>query len=228
MRRATLTLLVAALVAAPSTARAAEVKVGKACYAEGDTIEVSGTGFSAEGPVALALARGTTPLHFSLDPLASPQGVVAGEFKLEGETNWFRRSETRFPLTVTLRDQRFPEVQASTTLPFSRWNVMVDGVAQGAIYPHLRTRIRAVGWTHAIGDTLYAHYVRRGRRFHTLRVGVIRGPCGDVSRTLPRGFPFRPVAPGLWEVFFNTSRTRHSASPYVEAGGATVRRRLLR
>ena len=226
MRRLAVVVPLALALAAPCVAGGAEVTVGRTCYAEGDTIEVTGSGFSIGGPVALALARGRTPLHFSLDPLSDAEGKVAGEFELEGETGWFHGRETRFTMTVTLRDQQLPNLIASTTLPFSRWNVMVDGVAQGVLYPHLRTRVHAVGWTHAIGDVLYAHYVRRGRRHHTLRVGTIRGPCGDVERTLPHGFPFRPVPPGFWQVFFNTSRTNYRTSPYVEAGGNTVRRRI--
>lgn len=192
----------AALALAPA-ASAATVDVGKTCYAEGNRIRLEATGFTPSGGVDLTLERADGEvLERSREAQAEPDGRVLGWYGLAGETGWFRATQTRFRMTLRLVDRTDTSIVARTDFVFSRWNV---GVSGGRIRPNRPTRVVAVGYTAAIGRPLYAHYVRRGRRVHTLRLGVLRGRCGDLRVRLARGFPFRPVARGRWRVIFNTS-----------------------
>jgi hypothetical protein len=223
----------AALALAPAAHAATAVEVGKTCYAEGDKIAIKGTGFTPNGGVDLSLERGATVLERSAEPLAGDDGTVAGSYGLEDETGWFGASETRFDMTLRLVDRTrqgagqpadSPDVTATTSFIFSRWNVGVRSVG-GRIHPSRPVRLNAVGYTNAIGKRLYAHWMRNGKRVHTRRLGVLRGPCGDARARLSRGFPFRPVRAGSYEVRFAPSRTNTRLSA-VAHRAVRVKRRI--
>ncbi len=198
---------VAALGAAAPGASAAELTVEKRCYSEGDIIDVNGTGFTPGGNVRLDLERSTgTVLETTNDPVAEPDGAVRGGFETRSETGWFAGSQTRFDMTMRLTDLTNGTLTASTSFIFSRWNVGVNAPG-GKIHPTRPARLLAVGFTTTIGKPLYAHWLRNGRRVHVRPLGTVRGPCGDLRKRLPRGFPFRPVRPGSYEVRFSPSRT---------------------
>ena len=232
---AVLGALGATLALAPAASAATSVTVGKTCYAEGDRIAINGQGFTPDGGVDLSLERGPNVLERSSEPLADSSGAVSGRYGLEVETGFFNGTETRFDMTLRLVDRtrrdagqplESPDVTATTTFIFSRWNVGLRGPA-GKVHPARPLGINAVGYTNAIGKRLYVHYVRNGRRVHTRRLGILRAPCGDTRTRLSRGFPFRPVARGRWRVVFNTSRVNHRAADSV-AHRTRVARRLRR
>ena len=120
-----------------------------------------------------------------------------------------------------------PDVTATTSFIFSRWNVGVR-TRGGKISPRRSASVRAVGYTNAVGRPLYAHWLRNGKRVHTRRLGILRGPCGDRQVRLSRGFPFRPVAPGSYQVTFNSSRTDPRARDSIVHKATRVRTRLRR
>ena len=233
----------ATLAFAPAASAATAVSVAKTCYAEGDRIAINGSGFTPGGGVDLTLERGATVLERSSEPRAEPDGLqpegpdgsVVGRYGLDNETGFFQGNETRFDMTLRLVDRsrrdagqplESPDVTATTTFIFSRWNVGIRAPA-GKVHPARAVGMNAVGYTNAIGRRLYVHYVRRGRRVHTRRLGILRAPCGDMRARLSRGFPFRPVARGTWSVVFNSSRTNHRAADSV-AHRTRVARRLRR
>jgi hypothetical protein len=224
--RASVTLaLAAALLALPATASAATVSVGRSCYAEGNAIAIQGTGFTPNAGVRLALERSDGEvLESSDDPVARQDGTVAGEYGVAEETGWFTGTEARFDMTLRLTDATNPANTAATSFIFSRWNVAVSTVG-GRIHPRRAVVIRGVGFTSSIGRRLYAHWMRNGRRVHTRRLGVLRGPCGDVRARLSRGFPFRPVRRGRYEVRFSPSRT-NTVRRSIRHPAVRVRRRI--
>lgn len=243
MRRTALAAALGAVLAlAPAASAATAVTVGKSCYAEGDQISIRGSGFTPGGGVDLTLERGATVLERSSSPRAEPDGeeppdgpdgTLSGRYGLDVETGFFQGIETRFDMTLRLVDRtrrdagqplESPEVTATTTFIFSRWNVGIRGPG-GRVHPSRPLGINAVGYTNAIGRRLYVHYVRNGRRVHTRRLGILRGPCGDMRARLSRGFPFRPVAAGRWSVVFNSSRRNHRAVDSV-SHRTRVRRRI--
>ena len=62
---------------------------------------------------------------------------------------------------------------------------------------------------------LWAHYVLKGKRVKTVEIGALKGPCGDLKKTI-RQFPFRPVARGTYSIYFQGSRTldKSLGTPY--------------
>ena len=222
--RTTVGAALAALTLFPASAAAqATVDVPKRCYAEGDKIDVRGTGFTPNGPVTLALSRGAEELESTADPRADASGVVDGDYGVKDETGWFTGAQTRFEMTLRLEDQTDPALTDFDTFIFSRWNVGIT-TAGGVLHPKRPATIQAVGYTQAIGKRLYAHWMRNGKRVHTRRLGVIEGPCGDRRARLARGFPFRPVRPGSYEVRFSPSRTNTSKGAIRHAASRVVRR----
>ena len=216
--------LAAALLVAPAAAPAATVEVAKTCYAEGDRIDIQGTGYTPNGNVRLALERGEGEVLESTDePVARADGTIAGDYGVKDETGWFTGQQTRFDMTMRLTDLANQANTAATTFIFSRWNVGITAVG-GRIHPRRSVRIRGIGFTNAIGRPLFAHWFRNGRRVHTRRLGLLRGPCGDVRARLARGFPFRPVRPGRYTVRFSPSRTNTTRSTITHRAVRVTRR----
>jgi hypothetical protein len=219
-------LAAAVLLAPAAVAQAATVDVSKRCYAEAGEIDIRGTGFTPNGGVRLSLERATGDvLEATADPVADQQGVVSGGFKVDEETGWFGSTQTRFEMTARLRDQTESTVEATTSFIFSRWNVGIGAVG-GRIHPKRPLRIHAVGYTGSVGRPLYAHWSLGGKRVFTKRLGVLRGPCGDLRTRLSRGFPFRPVRPGTYDVTFNASRTNPRTKASILHRSARVARRI--
>lgn len=223
------------LVAAPVASAAVSVDVGgKRCYAEGDTIDVNGTGYTPGGPARLSLERADGQvLESTEEPTAADDGTVSGGYTVDDETGWFGASASRFDMVLRLvdltrlregRPQTDPEVGATASFIFSRWAVAVR-TRGGRIHPRRSATVRAVGYTNAIGKPLYAHWMRNGKRVHTRRLGLLRGACGDLRARLARGFPFRPVPAGSYEVRFAPSRT-NARSSAITVRAARVRRTI--
>lgn len=225
-------MLGASLALAPVASAATSAAVSKRCYAEGDRIAITGHGFTPNGGVDLSLERAATVLERSSEPVADANGTVSGAYGLETETGFFDGLETRFDMTLRLVDRtrrdagqplESPDVTATTTFIFSRWNVGIRA-PRGRVHPARPLGINAVGYTNAVGHRLYVHYVRNGRRVHTRRLPVLSAPCGDLDTRLRRGFPFRPVARGTWHVVFNSSRWNHRARDSVSHRTRVLRR----
>lgn len=213
----------AALLLVPAAAQAATVGVPNRCYAEGDPIDVAGTGYTPNGDVRLALERANGEvLESTDDPVAGADGAVKGDYTVKEETGWFGKAQSRFEMTIRLTDLTDQTITASTSFIFSRWSVGVRTVG-GRIHPSRPASLNPVGYTTAVGKPLFAHWMRNGRRVHTRRLGVLRGPCGDLRTRLARGFPFRPVRPGRYEVRFSPSRTNTSRAAIGFAASRVTR-----
>lgn len=236
MRSSAPLLAVAALlVGAPAAQGATSVSVAKPCYAEGDTIDVNGGGFTPGGKVTISLERGTQVLERDdQNPTAEDDGTLSGGYTVANETGWFGASETRFDMALRVLDQTragqgqpadSPDVTATTSFIFSRWNVGIRAVG-GKIHPKRRVTINAIGYTNAIGKPLYAHWMRGTKRVHTRRLGLLKGPCGDRKVRLRKGFPFRPVAKGKYTVTFNSSRTDPRAEDSIAHAAVRVTKRI--
>ncbi len=226
------TVALAALAVAPAAHAAVSVDAGgKRCYAEGDDIKVNGSGYTPEGNVRLSLEKADGEvLETTEEPRAETDGTVKGDYGVDDETGWFADTQSRFEMVLRLvdltrlragRPESDPEVGATTTFIFSRWAVGVS-TRGGRIHPKRAVRLNPVGYTNAVGKPLYAHWMRNGRRVHTRRLGVLRRPCGDLKARLSRGFPFRPVRPGSYQVRFSPSRTNtRRSSIFVRATRVT-------
>jgi len=191
-------LLAAALVgalAAPAPASAATLSVSptRACYGSGQTVDVTGTGYTPNGGV-----------NFTADDVLLATLPVDGNGVFGGSLRVGLASGERVK-TYAATDQANAALTASKELRVSAVNVTVspqDG------RPGRRLRIRARGFT--LGKKrLYAH-IRRGRHYRrTVRIGRLRGACRKL-RTRKRLFSSRARA-GAYKLQFDT-RLRYSRS----------------
>jgi hypothetical protein len=215
MPRSLLAVLVAALAAiVPAHAWAQDgptLTFDKPCYAEGDSMVYSGAGYTPNGEVNFLFNSLSTQRTGTYDTRADGAGAIAGQITAPDEDAFIGSDEVSTMLGAaatdrTRADQGAPPEQqfGGTVFQLTRWDVQVErtnGRAPKAAKP---MRVRAYGYTRAIGKTLYLHY-RRGRKtLKRLKLGRLGGDCGDLTRTLPRGLP-RGLRPGRYQLVFNTS-----------------------
>lgn len=206
-----------ALPAAP--ALAATLAVDRACVAEGERATFRATDLTPGVAATLTLTRsGRPPLVQATGPTADAAGRVSWIYGFPRRTTWFDSGESRFRMTAKLGE-------ATTALTFARRDVAIQAPG-GRLAPDRAATIRADGFASQRGKTLYAHWLRAGRRTKTVSLGRLGGACGSLTKRLRRGFPFRPVQPGTWHVAFNTSRTNPRAAGTVVQRAARVKHEI--
>jgi len=197
-----------AVLAAPAAADPA-VTLDRACYAPGDAITRTGSGFTAGAPVTESVAFQTPELPtIALGSLNGPTIAAnpQGAFKSTLSAPKLRRPSKDFAETAidTFTDPANPTKPAVVQWTLSSWTMSVPAWAGRAARPGQAMTVYAYGWTTA-GTTLYMHYFRGTKRYKTVRVGRLTGACGDLSKHLVQ-FPFHHPKPGDWKVFFSTTK----------------------
>jgi hypothetical protein len=198
MRSARLAAALAATLtlAAATSAQASTLAVSgaKSCYRFGDTLVVSGTGYTPGGPV-----------NFTLDnrDLGSLNADAAGNVNTTLSVGTLTGIRTR---TVIATDATNPANVGTAQFLGSPLSIAVRP-KNGAAGRKLR--ISAAGFT--TGKRLYAHVVRKRYR-HTVFVGKLKGPCRTATkrrRVMPGTLPA-----GVYTVQFDTRR-RYSSKTKV-------------
>ena len=192
--------------AAPASAATMNVEPKRSCHSSGETVQLTGSGFSPNGKVSVA-RDGTT-----LTPLlnSSPAGDFLGELELYLRTGKADR-------TYTATDAADPAVKATRRMLVIAPSVTIR---PADLDVGLRARIGARGF--ATGPVLYAHILRTadsdGKRLtkqkaRNLRIGRLKGRCGKL---LVRKRLFSKRAPlGDYTVQFDTFR-RYEADRAVK------------
>ncbi len=188
-RRTALQAILAACLIAPASASAQYValEADRPCYAPGETVSLTGYGFTPDGDVGLS--AGGMQLGFGI---ADYDGLFRATM---------RAPRLPFPqvgLRFTATDQTYRLNRASAEIQLTSHGVRVTPTTGDPTHPR---RIRARGFFG--GRALYAH-VRRGDRVRSLRVGRLTGACRRIDATR-RLFP--PGAdPGAYKLDFDTNR----------------------
>ena len=185
-------------LAAPAVASAATLTASplKPCYRSGESVAVTGTGYTANGGVNVTRDGGAFG-SLQTDAL----GNIAGTLRL-GEPSGRRTS------TYVATDTVNPALTASLQLTVSAVEVNVSP-KNGS--PGRRLKIGATGFT--TGRNLWIH-IRKGGFKRDFKIGRLKGACGRLvkrKRVLPRG-----AASGLYTVQFDTFR-RYKKSREVKA-----------
>ena len=112
-------------------------------------------------------------------------------------------------------------------LQVTEWSADVAAFERRSVRAGQRVKLETRGWTGA-GDTLYIHYVRNGKAVRSEKLGALKGPCGDLTKSF-RAFAFRSAKPGTYDVRFSAEATwdkRRSLDGLQarEAGRIAVRR----
>jgi hypothetical protein len=198
---------------APATASALPtLTTDRSCYAEAESVAFTGSGFTPGADVSFFFAAngrlGT----------ASTKADGAGAFlyRLRApKLKDFDADSPAFDLSVTANDQtKFgpegpvgpPEESfAASELRISEWSADIPkwNAAGAKSKRGQRVKLTTTGWT-STGDTLYMHYIRGGKAVFSEKVGALKAPCGDLSKTV-KAFNFKNAKPGKYAVRFSTS-----------------------
>jgi hypothetical protein len=178
----------AVVVVGAASAQAATLSVagGKACYRFGDSLVLSGTGYTPGAPVDVTLeGRELGTLT------ADAAGNISSPLRVGNLSGVSRR-------TLVATDATNPAVTA--TARFLGSSLLVKVKPQNGAAGR-KLRINASGFT--TGKRLYAH-VRRKGYLRNIFIGKLKGPCRTLKRrkrVLSAGTPN-----GLYTVQFDTKR----------------------
>lgn len=228
LRRTVATTLVASAVAAvPVFAAPQTVALDRTCFSPGEPIAQVGTGFTAGAEIAESLSLLDPATDEPLRSFFAPpvRADAEGSFKrLIPAPRLARRTDRREPAISAFTDQTDPQ-RLWTSVPWtlSAWEVEIDEWARGRANPRGTMVVDTYGWTSA-GSTLYAHYYRGRAHVRDVRLGALRGACGDLRKRV-RQFPFRGDHAGRWKVFFSATRKLDRRDDAWIAYGVRVSRR---
>jgi hypothetical protein len=223
--RNTLGAVVAVAILPASAQAAPTLQTDKPCYTPDEPITFTGAGYTPGGEVGFVfslMGENGSKLLAARDPvIADANGAIRSVFNAPRLAS---SDDTREQIFTSASDQArladgAPPVAPEETFGVSQvelsiFDVWVDewerggrGDARG------KTKITAYGYEPA--TKLWAHYVLKGKRVKTVEIGALKGPCGDLTKTI-RQFPFRPVAPGTYSIYFQGSRTldKSLGTPY--------------
>jgi hypothetical protein len=201
---------IAAAAALPSTASGqASLATNLPCYSPGEGIRFTGSGYTPNAAITIGLAGNGRSGHYNAT--ADAAGALSFTGTAPGLDD-FGASPPRVQLLASATDQTTlgpagplpTTLVAMTEITLSDWDLLIlpwETMGPAAGKPKRVVTMRTYGWT-SLSGTLYAHYVRRGRLVHTVPLGRLRGPCGDLTRKM-RQFPFRPVPAGRYTVQFD-------------------------
>jgi hypothetical protein len=193
-----------ACLAAPSAVSAASLSVvpKKACYSAGEAVNLLGAGFTPSG--SASITRDDTLLGaLNTDANGAFNGVLT-----------LAQNSGRATKTYTATDQTVSTLTASAQITVSSVRV---GLKPANGSPGRRMTITARGFT--TGKTLWAHVIR-GRSKRNLKVGALRGACGNLKtrrRLLPRN-----AALGVHTIQFDTFKNYSAQRPVRDRYTITV------
>jgi hypothetical protein len=218
MPRSLLAAVVAALaVLAPAAVAhaAPTLSFDQPCYSPGDGMGFSGSGYTPGGEVNLFFSAEGRFGSYGIQ--ADAAGNLADTVRTPDPDDFVDDDDFSTTMTVTADDKTRMDAGAPPEEQFgaaqfilSRWEVELE--QPGGAPPRARKpmRVTAVGFTHARGEMLYAHYTRGGKRLKSVRLGRLDDECGDRTRTLRRALP-RGLRPGRYRLVFNASASNRGA-----------------
>jgi hypothetical protein len=198
VRRAALaTGVVAATLAAPAGAQAADMLPGGGCFASGQPIVLSGTSFTPGTPVAITGGAS-----------GGAQADALGAFTAQVPAPAIRELGPR-AVTVTAVDQVNPANTATI-------RVRVVREAFGSNVPLAGRPTEPTTWRFAgfaPDKPIYAHFVLGGRSHGDHRFGMATGACGTLTVRAPRIPGVRALRPGRWTLKLDQRMTYRESAP---------------
>ena len=202
-------LTTAALAVVPAGAQAAAtVELDRTCYAPGDTITETGSGFTpnAAVPETLTWLEGSQTLA-GPSPLKPITADGRGAFSTTQRAPVLKRArDLQEQVVSTFTDSALgaaaPPFQVKWTL--TRWVLLIPEWSDRIANPGRSMRVETVGWTTLTG-TLWAHYYRGLTPVRSVAIGRITGDCGDVVKRVTQ-FPFSGPKKGSWKVFLSNTQ----------------------
>jgi hypothetical protein len=176
------------------------------CASPASGLGFSGTGYTPGGEVNLLFAREGKIGTFTTR--ADAAGAIAGRVGAPDPDEFLDDDEFAGEVSATANDRTRIEQGAPPESQFAPAEFRLSRFEVYALQrprPGRRVGFRAAGFVGEAGKPLYLHYRRAGRTVKTVRLGTLRGPCGDLRKTV-RAFPFRPVRAGAYKLVFSTAK----------------------
>jgi hypothetical protein len=176
------TVACVALLGGPAAAHAAAVAFDHACYASGERVTMSGSGFAPSAPVSIT---GAATAATNADANGAFTGVLITAPKVGSAT------PRKFTVKATSPTQS--SLTTSMSFPVVRARFWSNAPISGT--PSQRVTWRFAGF--APDRPIYGHLRFRGRGVTTRRFGVAHGPCGVLTVRSER-VPIRHLRAGRW------------------------------
>jgi hypothetical protein len=184
-------LAVAAVLAAPTAASAADITVNQECYAENvGTIDVTGSGYTPGSATTLTLGTATATVT------ADAGGDISGAHRPPMTTLQHPGAQQ---LTLTATDAA--GITAGTLVNIVKPGA--DGVPSTS-RPHRRIMWNIAGFPSS-SKAVYGHWRIHGKTRRNRRMGVPKGPCG-VLHVRARQIEAKHLRFGVWLVQFDLNR----------------------
>ena len=214
VRRAVAVLPVAAIAMAAQPAQAATINTVPCFpYVQGVSVKlpIIGTGFTPGGFVRVYTNTGKAAPQI----LTSSSADAAGAFGIQAFPPAFsplNRNLQTFNLIGEDRTNPAAPILVASTFQVVRFGL--TSRPSSPKRPGQKVRYTARGFK--AGQPVYIHFRFGGKTRRTVRLGVAKGPCGIVSKSM-RALPTK-VRYGDWRTYTNQSRTSASAEPLWKDG----------
>lgn len=198
------TVPVVALAAAVPAAHAAEIHLDRACYADpaqrADAIVLAGSGFTPNAAYQVTLDGRPLPNGTGT---SDGTGAVAGNLPAPSLTTTVGQKVYQHTFTLgAMEGANAPTAQFTVSKLFATFTPASGNPKTLKV----RFKLYGFGLAGATAPAIYLHYVRPdGTLQKTYRLGTGRGPCGSLSTSRRRLFPFA-ARRGSWKLQFDTSR----------------------
>lgn len=190
-RRLSLIVALGLLLCSAAGAQAATLRVAKACYFNGESALLKGSGFAPDDAIAFTVNGRRVPATLATN----------GEGEFEA-TYALPAANTQTQLLVRATDSA--GTAASTRVNVSRRRAVF---ADPSSTSNVRTW-RAVFRFYGFGrGTLFVHYVKpNGKLKKTIELGRLETACGRLRTGRRRVLPFSKPEFGTWRLQFDTRR----------------------
>ena len=180
------------VLAIPAAAGAATLDAGRSCYFNGFEARLSGTGFAPDSPIS-----------FTVNGRALRETVTsdaAGDVLVRYLPP---RTDTERKLVIRATDSE--GTSARTTIYVSRRRRVTADPDTSSNVRTWEAVLRLFGFGN--GGRAFIHYVNpSGDHKKTVRLGMLRGPCGRLTTEKRRVMPFRNPQFGVWRLQFDKRR----------------------
>jgi hypothetical protein len=198
----------ALILTGAAPAGAATLVADKACYVAESAMQLSGGGFGAQAPIALAGEQ------IALSGNAGPDGAFSATVKAP-LLGTIKPATKRFTITAT----------DSTTNTSAAVDVNVANAvfstSTGFKSPKAKRTWKFSGLFQNPGKPIFGHFRHGGKTYANYRFGVPAAPCGTLTRKAP-GIPGSSIPAGKWTVQIDFERSYNpNAAPRL-TGSTTV------
>lgn len=221
VRRVLAVLPVVAVAVAAAPAQAAPTISTVPCFPyvqRADTkLPILATGFTPGAFIRIYMSPANEAPQVSTSTNADPAGAFAHQ-AFPPSFKPFNRNLQTFNLIGEDRTNPAAPIIGASTFQMARFGLTSSPSSPKR--PGQKVKYTARGFTE--GKPVYIHFRFAGKTRRTVSLGLAKGPCGIVSKSM-KALPTK-VRYGTWRTYTNQSRTSASATPLWKDGFTIFKR----